>query len=636
MVEDINVSNHSIVKEDYIRLKIYVRKRFGSKENFLSFLQEKMGVVFPKNISYRDLLSKLDETFQREKWLSILGVESLEDAEVRAYLFDALCEGLPEWPVGEYFIPLYEKLVGEKIKIRSKREKREPARRLAFEVNRQDFIRVWVQLCREERLPLVVHYRSVTLGALGWLRSVVIREKSFAGEYVPDIMDIIESFDESSQEKILSELVLKVKGIGESPEEFGFSEEVGKEITNLIEVINRERDDYVKMLMALQLIFTYLSDEDFIQTINDLLARDEIKSSEVNGFYEEIPPYSGIIVTRYGVFKQVSEKSPNELLAGLLQKELKQEDLEPDLVGYHGEFSLRVLEYCIREDPREILRKMFGVSRLREIVKKYFGLETVRKIRSEDDLVDLILLGLGFNLPPKTVEGINSFKELLIDSEKRIKSKKDVRTVMMDVFDGLDKILREISYFYMYFLWNLKDLEELEEHMEKIDKIVSELKVSSKPFSKLTLGDRVRLFRALNGKIGRDEIMKKKFHEVFGREYVLSSDYLNVLDKIVKYRNKVVHKEEKVTLTQEETLYVIKELQKLAEIFKREEIYPKVIRVKREVTNEYGISYFEAEDEDGIPWTIGRSHWIDTTKLYFMRSKTSPVAIDPLLIEKAI
>jgi len=630
LVEDINVSNHSIVKEDYIRLKIYVRKRFGSKENFLSFLQEKMGVVFPKNISYRDLLSKLDEMFQREKWLSILGVESLEDAEVRAYLFDALCEGLPEWPVGEYFIPLYEKLVGEKIKIRSKREKREPARRLAFEVNRQDFIRVWVQLCREERLPLVVHYRSVTLGALGWLRSVVIREKSFAGEYVPDIMDIIESFDESSQEKILSELVLKVKGIGESPEEFGFSEEVGKEITNLIEVINRERDDYVKMLMALQLIFTYLSDEDFIQTINDLLARDEIKSSEVNGFYEEIPPYSGIIVTRYGVFKQVSEKSPNELLAGLLQKELKQEDLEPDLVGYHGEFSLRVLEYCIREDPREILRKMFGVSRLREIVKKYFGLETVRKIRSEDDLVDLILLGLGFNLPPKTVEGINSFKELLIDSEKRIKSKKDVRTVMMDVFDGLDKILREISYFYMYFLWNLKDLEELEEHMEKIDKIVSELKVSSKPFSKLTLGDRVRLFRALNGKIGRDEIMKKKFHEVFGREYVLSSDYLNVLDKIVKYRNKVVHKEEKVTLTQEETLYVIKELQKLAEIFKREEIYPKVIRVKREVTNEYGISYFEAEDEDGIPWTIGRSHWIDTTKLYFMRSKTSPVAIDPL------
>jgi len=179
-------------------------------------------------------------------------------------------------------------------------------------------------------------------------------------------------------------------------------------------------------------------------------------------------------------------------------------------------------------------------------------------------------------------------------------------------------------------------LKELEERMEKIDKIVSELKVSSKPFSKLTLGDRVRLFRALNGKIGRDEIMKKKFHEVFGREYVLSSDYLNILDKIVKYRNKVVHKEEKVTLTQEEALYVIKELQKLAEIFKREEIYPKVIRVKREVTNEYGISYFEAEDEDGIPWTIGRSHWIDTTKLYFMRSKTSPVAIDPLLIEKAI
>jgi len=636
LVEDINVFNHSIVKEDYIRLKIYVRKRFGSKENFLSFLQEKMGVVFPKNISYRDLLSKLDETFQREKWLSILGVESLEDAEVRAYLFDALCEGLPEWPVGEYFIPLYEKLVGEKIKIRSKREKREPARRLAFEVNRRDFIRVWVQLCRKEKLPFVVHYKNVTLGALGWLRSVVIRKKSFVGGYVPEIMDVIERFDEDSQLKILSELVVKLKEISEDPERFGFSEKIGREIIDLIEIINEERDGFVKMLMGLQLIFTYLNDEDFIGIINDLLARNEIKPPKINGFYEEVPLDSDIIVTRYGIIKRVFEKSPNELLAELLQKELKQEDLEPDLEGYHGEFSLRVLEYCIKEDPREILSKMFGIPRLRNIVEKYLALKAARKIKSTDELVDLILLGLGFDLPPKTVEGINSFRGSLVDSEKRVKSGEDVRTVMMDVFDGLDKILRELSYFYLYFLWDLENLEETEERIEKIDKLVWELKVANKQFSKLTLGERVKLLRALNNKIKKDKNRKKKFYEAFNREYVLSSVHLNILDRMVKYRNKIVHKEEGVIFTKKDALEVIEELKKLTDTFKREEIYPKVVRVKREVTNEYGISYFEAEDEDGIPWTIGRSHWIDTTKLYFMRSKTSPVAIDPLLIEKAI
>jgi len=135
---------------------------------------------------------------------------------------------------------------------------------------------------------------------------------------------------------------VKVKEISEDPEKFGFSEKIGKEITDLIEVIKEERDEKVQMLMALQLIFTYLSDEDFIQVINDLIAKEEVKSPEVNGFYEEVPPYSGIIVTRYGIVKQVCEKNPNELLAELLQKELKQEDLEPDLEGYHGEFSARL------------------------------------------------------------------------------------------------------------------------------------------------------------------------------------------------------------------------------------------------------------------------------------------------------
>jgi hypothetical protein len=341
------------------------------------------------------------------------------------------------------------------------------------------------------------------------------------------------------------------------------------------------------------------------------------------------------VITPYGLIKQPPswERGPNEELAKLLQEERKQEELEPELDGYHGDYSLRVLEYCIREDPGEILERLFGIPDLKNIAKK-LGLKAVKTIKDRSELIDLILLALGFNLPPKTVEGVVSYKKLLGDSERKIKKGETISAVMLEVFEGLERILRDLSYFYLNFLWNLES-EDLEKRSGKVDRLIKELGVSEKPFLKLTLGEQVSLLRKLNEEIRRKETLKEKMEKEFNRNYILAKSHLKMLSETVSVRNTLVHPEGEKP-SKESALELIAKLKNLVEELKRENrrIYPVLVQVKYEITNEYGTRYFEAEDEDQNIWTIKTNMWIDATKLYFMHSKTNPVAINPVLIEK--
>jgi hypothetical protein len=276
--------------EEWVKLKLYIRKCFSSKAEFLSFLQEKLNITLPQNILYESLLPRLDSLVRREDWLSTLGLKSLEEAEIRAYLFDALYEGLPEWPVGRQLSPLYQSITGERIKLRRKFEKKEPAKKLAFQTSEEEFTRAWIQLSKEGKVPFLIHYKMITVGALGWLKSPVVREKSLMGGYTSEVMELIDKkFDQKSQNIIINCLVAILQDISKDPGHFGFSGETGRQMASLLKIIKREKEEYVKYLMTLQLIHTYLSDEDFIEVINSLIASSNIKPPKVKGFYERFP-----------------------------------------------------------------------------------------------------------------------------------------------------------------------------------------------------------------------------------------------------------------------------------------------------------------------------------------------------------
>ena len=92
------------------------------------------------------------------------------------------------------------------------------------------------------------------------------------------------------------------------------------------------------------------------------------------------------------------QETPVEKLAELLLTNLHQEDLEPELNKYKGEYSDKVLEFCIENDPFEILSKLFGLPHLRRIAK-VLNLQVSNNM-TKDDLIKVILTKIGFKIPP--------------------------------------------------------------------------------------------------------------------------------------------------------------------------------------------------------------------------------------------
>lgn len=64
-------------------------------------------------------------------------------------------------------------------------------------------------------------------------------------------------------------------------------------------------------------------------------------------------------------------------------------------------------------------------------------------------------------------------------------------------------------------------------------------------------------------------------------------------------------------------------------------IFPYLIRIKEERTNEFGISYLLAIDEEGNQWKLKKSGmWIRPEYAYYMLSNTEHLAIEPILVKK--
>ncbi|MEA1944936.1 MAG: hypothetical protein U9N07_06365, partial [Euryarchaeota archaeon] len=77
-------------------------------------------------------------------------------------------------------------------------------------------------------------------------------------------------------------------------------------------------------------------------------------------------------------------------------------------------------------------------------------------------------------------------------------------------------------------------------------------------------------------------------------------------------------------------------LQDFSEFVEKEEIFPMVIQIKRDVTDEYGVSHYEvSDDRNNELWVYKDNLRLDAyNKLYFMYTTTKQVAIHPVIVEK--
>jgi len=567
-------------------MKDYITKRFTSKSNFVSFIKDNTGIKLSKHKSYDAIFSDIEKNIGISKFHSVLGIKDIEEAEIRSILADAFYNALVETTWSHQLSPLYEKITGEKLKIKRKVEKREPAYELAFSVDESDFIKAWIDLNKEGVLPGFIHYKDITIGPLGWKKSLEKRETEMfgitSGLFSGAVNIIFDKFDDKSRNTILNALLDIIEKIGKIPSTFKVSQEDGKKALEYLRQIHSEKDETIFLEKSLQLFHIYLNDENFSFILNQLIANGEIKP-KVQGLYENYPyTFSDWIITPYGIFKQLpySEREPSKALSDLLRKEFNSEDLEFELRDYQGDYSQNILAYCIKENPEKILDELFGMPQLRNLARK-MDILAVKKIKNKDELIKLILLKMAFRIPPKIV-GISDYKRFLDENFDNLENNESIKEIMREVYIVTEGILRELSYFYI--CWYGKKSTSI--NPDVLDELIKELNISDKPFQRLTFGEHIKVIKRINSKIEKDEQLKKRFLTAFSRNYAVPKDQIKILDKISPFRKPFIHPEpNKEIPTVGECLQIISQLQKFSESIEKEGIYPINIQIKVSPSN---------------------------------------------------
>ena len=526
---------------------------------------------------------------------------------------------------------------GRKRWIYSGRNKAKIAKTITSNVTEQEIVQSLKELCGKriprslkrappnlqlniETFPPAIQVRKVVLGPLGFLKTVMDRYRSEADEIVGFFEKYLRK--ETDLKKLIEEL----------------QELIPKEVYSKMFI-----DENSIKPRLIQAILAYADDETMCNSINRLLSRGDIELDIPEAY--ELTSFLPWTITRWGLTLQ-PETEAIENLATLLRKNFRQEDLSAELRRWSGDFRTKILEYCISENPHEILLHLFGAPRLRKIAKKY-GFVNVDRIGDLNELVTLVLLGLGFKVPPKLIglgHALDSFHTFERDFKKSVNIKQK-SGIMSQVYVETERLLRDLTSFYMSFLWK-KDIEKIEEELEEKAKELtpSQIKIKAltlvaskrlgvkKPFDRLTFGEFVGIARELNRNIEQSRSLKRKVKKTFNRDWFLSKDNMRSLAEVSSYRANFVHL--KKFPGDESCRKILRKLSHFAQELATEKIFPIVLRITREIEDEYGKSYAEAVDENGDRWILYTEEWLDPATPYFMYSKTPSIAINPVLIEK--
>jgi hypothetical protein len=467
--------------------------------------------------------------------------------------------------------------------------------------------------------PSVMQSEKIVLGPLGCLKSIELRSR-----YDADIiLNIFTKYIRGTKllEKIADEHQTKIP----------------KDV--LGHALEKKGHAYKPTLV--QLALTYFSDKEICNLANTLLARKEIKI-DISGLYEDVEqPW---IITRYGI-TTMPEKEPIANLANLIREYHDENDLGPELKPYSGDFKTRLLEYCIMENPEAILERLFGLPELRQIARKLGFVSD--NIGSINEVVSVTLLGLGFDVPPSLIDA-SRYIATIEKYGRDLSEAREAETrsgIMSQVFVITERALRDLVYFYIFFLWK-KRLENLESSIERempdlnsrqvkmksLDLFISKRFGVRKAFERLGFGDFANLIKAINNATCKSESLGKKLSRRLDKKSVLEEKDIRVLDYISPFRASFAHA--KNYPGDEKCEEILKSVSTLLRDFQKTGTYPMVIRISREVSDEYGKSFAECVDENGGKWLVYTEEYLETSLPYFFFSKTPSIAVKPVIVEK--
>jgi len=379
-----------------------------------------------------------------------------------------------------------------------------------------------------------------------------------------------------------------------------------------------------------QLILTHIGNAQFIQLANLLISDHTLKITSIED-------YEYFLACPAGLFERDYTIDALDGLAEILLKYLGEEDVRRDFGLPNGEVKRALLAKLLLDKPERVLNDLFGLGQLKRIGED-LGLVGVQALSDKQKLIEFLMFRIGFDLP-KSPKGIRDRIKSIDETLKGFKNENTAiqKGTVTSMFVELEGIIKDLVCFYSIAFWEdeISDLMSAEEvgRLEGLEQFL-ENKFPNlervKPLHKLTLGQLKNILLSLDSESHKDDVVTKRTRSMLSRDTILTINQRQMLDSVSKLRPKFAHDVPEV-VDPEDCLESIDLIRKLLQSFLEEGTYPIPISVTREITNEYGVLYFEGVDEFGNVWKLKGDI---PSGLCLMKTGKPPVAIEPVIVER--
>ena len=422
------------------------------------------------------------------------------------------------------------------------------------------------------------------------------------------------------------------------------SYELAKAIPINIDQYALLRDDPLLSQKVRQLIMSGIDDTQIFQAVGKLIATEIISVSRI------VPLGGDAVLSPFGVL--MTGDNPIDGLADVVVSNVSGTTLAAHLQAYGistNNLKQGIVELCFREKP-EFFRRFFGLDQLKSIGAQLGFVNTDKVIVGEEaKLWEAIMAKLGFSVPSRPT-GITAFSRDLQSLRTEVAgmtilSPASVGTriigPMMQAYAMCERVLKDLVYFYSVVIGSKTDMDNLD--TDEMNNWIAEklhLDDNTRPKllqNRLTFGEWVGILRLLDkyvrartddGALARDNL-KRNCH----RETLLSGCSLRALENASATRNLYRHDTGEPIPSVNDSLETLDTISAFLTCLVNNHVYPTLMRIVREVRDEFGLVYYEIEEESGGKRSIQGRDYLPTGTPLAMPSSEEPLPKDAPVIE---
>jgi hypothetical protein len=197
----------------------------------------------------------------------------------------------------------------------------------------------------------------------------------------------------------------------------------------------------------------------------------------------------------------------------------------------------------------------------------------------------------------------------------------------------LERLLKDLVFLYVSVLW-ADEMEYEEEELQALNDFIAMRFNTHRPVARLTFGELVGLLERIDEEASRREKQRTTMSERFRRQRLLLGEQRNLLRGLSSRRRQFAHHVSR-PVTPEDCRSAMQEMLDLIRDLDESGVYPKLILITSEQTNQYGVRLLRAVDEESMPWTIKSYNYsISPAQQYFIVAEAPGIAIDPTLVRR--